>query len=325
MKIWLVTLVFVCSLYLSGFAQPKKETHNLLSEAYGFIRGQEYALDKIRSKYPALETEVKKSELAFSLSFGRAKDIITTKMKEMLGEEFQRFDRELIQQFGSYIISQDFTEEYSINFIKSVHERSKGGIHSPVLETLLTYQFLDFPAKEFTSGYTYAYSTRGHYKNKGVDINAKIPTSWEKAEGDRPNVIHKFVSENGKGKEVIMFMVKDLGLPADQKLSVAEVNEFFTEGTLKEVVPQGGEFISAKRIVIDNHTGGQIIFKLTAQRIDQTITTQAIHYITLYNNKLVFLQCMVAAKPGESLNDRFNLFLPLFRQVANSIVLTGQY
>lgn len=307
------------------FKLPSNPDPKILSQAYGYLKGQQFTLSRIKKEYPSLELEVTKCELEFSLAFKKASENITNQLKELFGSEFDNYESEMMTQLKSLLSQQKITEDLAINFIEEVKQRAKGNIESPVLQPLLTYQFIDNPSKEFSSGFTTTYSTKGHTKSKNVEINAKFPNSWNQQEGDRPNVIQKFVSENGKGQEIILFMVKDLGLPTDYKVTEEELSEFFVESKLKQMIPDGSEFISAKKITLDKQIGGQIIFKTTAERLDFTITMQAIHFITIYDGKMVFLQCMVSAEQGENLNDRFNLFLPLFRQVANSLVLMDQY
>lgn len=310
---------------VSEVKMPSKPDPQILSRTFGYLKGQQFTLDRIKKEYPALKLEVKKCELEFSLAFKKASENINNQLKEILGSEFSKFENKMITQLNSSLGQQEINEELAISFINEVNERAKGKIESPVLETLLTYQFIDNPSNEISSGFTTSYTTKGHPKTKGVEIKAKLPRSWSHQEGDRPNVIQKFTSENGKGQEIILFMVKDLELPSNYKLTEEELNEFFVESELKQMIPDGGEFISAKKIILDNQIGGQIVFKIIRQRLDFTITMKSIHYITIYDGKMVFMQCIVSAEEGENLNNRFNLFLPLFRQVANSLILMDQY
>lgn len=307
------------------FKLPSSSDPKILSRVYGYLKGQQFTLDRIKKEFPELELEVTKCELEFSLSFKKANKRITSEQKALMGEEFEKYEIEMMDNLKSRVSAQEITKDLALGFIEEVKQRAKGNIESPVLETLLTYQFIDNPSKEFSVGFVNTYSTKNHPKTKGVTINAKLPLSWSQQEGDRPNVIQKFVSENGKGQEIILFMVKDLGLPSDYKITQEELNDFFTESELKQMIPEGSEFISAQKITLDNHTGGQLIFKTIQQQLDFSITMQATHFVTIYDGKMIFLQCMVSAEEGENLTDRFNLFIPLFRQVANSMVLIDQY
>jgi len=325
-------LTISCYSNANGLNEIKSDYNNLsnldiktLSRTYGYLKGQHFTLDRIKNEYPELKLEVTRCEIEFNISFKNAGDRIENKLKDLLGNEFNDYENKMMSELTKMLTSQEITKELALGFIEEVKLRAKGNIESPVLETLLTFEFINYPSKEFSEGFVFSYSTKGHSKTKGITIDAKLPLSWKQKEGDRPNVIQKFVSENGKGQEIILFMVKDLALPDDYIITKEELNEFFTANELKQMIPDGSEFISAKKITLDRHIGGQMIFKTTQQRLDFSITMKSIHFITIYDGKMVFLQCMVSPEEGENLDERFNLFLPLFKQVANSLILIDQY
>jgi len=297
----------------------------LLSRVYGYFKGQKFTLERIKKLFPELKIEVKKAEIEFNLSFNQAKKRITNELKSIMGENFDRYETHMMNEINPMLTEQKITKDLALNFIEEVKQRAKGKIESPVIETLLTYQFIENPSKEFTEGYTFDYSTKNHPKSKGVTINAKIPFSWKQKEGNRPNIIQKFISENGEGEEIILFMVKDVRLPNNYKITQKDLDDFFAETELKQMVPDGGQFISAKKIVIDNITSGELVYRLTQKRLDFSTTLQTSQYITIYDGKMIFLQAMVSAEKDESLSNRFKLFSPLFRQVANSLVFVDQY
>lgn len=307
-----------------NIVKSKSQEINKLSRTFGYLKSQEYSLDLIRQTFPELEKEVLKSELEFEISFKNASTRIDKRLRVVLGSEFQTFESQLSDQL-KLLISSNITKEIALQFIQEVRNRAKGNIESPVLETLLTYQFIEAPENEFLRRFIQTYSTQNHPKSKGVTINYKLPNSWEEQEGDRPNIIKKYISENGDGKEIVMLMVKDLELSSEDELSQSELYDFFSESSLKELVPENNEFISAKNIILDNYTGGQIIYRSIHKRLDLTFDFQSIQYITIYNGKVIYLNCMVYAKSPEELSERFELFYPLFRQMANSLILIDQY
>ena len=308
---------------------PSNPDPQILIRTYGYFKAQQLSLERIKKEYPELEVEVRKAEIEFNLSFKKAQEriisVLYSEVNRLYGDEFENRIPEIIDELKKMVYEQNLTKEIALTFIEEVKLRAKGNIESPILETLLTYQFIDNPSKEFIEGFVKSYSTKGHLKAKGVTINAKLPLSWSQREGERPNVIQSFVNKNGNSDVMVLFMVKDLGLPNDYELTQEDINEFFIESELKQYLPKRSEFISANKVVIDNYTGAQLIFKITQQRLDLSITMQGIEYITIFNGKMIFLQCMVTESEGENLNDRFNLFLPLFRQIANSLVLMDQY
>jgi hypothetical protein len=319
-------IVIVFAMYsIELYSVINESEIEVVNRTYGYIMGQEYNLTKIENEYPELKIEVIRARLNFNSSFGRAKKIIESELETIFGDYFNTLNSEALNQISKMVEGIDFDKNYAIDFLQEVNSRAEGYIESPVLETLLTYQFIDNPSEEFSRGFLNSYTTKGHQKSKGITIKAKVPLSWKQEEAERPNIVQKFISNNGKGLEVFLFMVKDLGLPEDYIITKEELNEFFTVNELKQMIPENSDFVSAQKIYLDGQVGGQIIFSSTIKRLDFSIGLKSIHYITIVEGKMFFLQCMISSYNNQDLSDRFNLFLPLFKKVANSLVFPDQY
>ncbi|MBU4231584.1 MAG: hypothetical protein L6277_07940 [Desulfobacterales bacterium] len=311
-------------------SQPTQEKSPLiedLSKTLGFCMGQRFTLERIKKTFPDLALPAQKAMLEFKASFGSAEENIIKVLQGMLKKQYSEYSIKMKNQIQSIFSSQQLNRQDATKFLSEVESRAKGQIPSSVLETLLTYRFIDNPAEEFLRGYTRVFRTKDHPKAKGCDFQISYPASWRPKEGERPNIIQKFISQNGHGLEVVMLMVKDLSLPPGYKPSHQELEEFFTEKDLMEMVPEGARVISAKPIVLDNHKGGMILFDQTLQRLDMTITMRSLHFITISSGKMIFMQCMVSTLPGKEaeLQERFNRFEPLFKLMANRFILQDQY
>ena len=298
-----------------------------LSRTLGFVMGQRFTLNIIKTEYPNLALLVQVAESEFESSFSNAEKNISYALQEMLEEEYPEFLETLEKQGSALISSQQFNQEVATNFIAEVELRARGEIPSPILETLLIYQFIDWPMEEFTLGYNRVFRTKNHPKAKNVDFQVRYPISWRPEEGERPNIIQKFTSENGRGLEGFSLMVMDIPLPPDYTITEQDLDDFFVESELKGMVPEGGKFISAKPIVLDKHKGAMILCDSTVQRVDMTITTRILMFITIYEKKMIWINCFVSALPGEEseLQERFNRFEPLFKMIANSFIIQEQY
>ena len=307
---------------------PESSLFTDLTKTMGFITGQNYTLNFIKTEYPNLALQVQIAESEFETSFGDAVENIDGLLLETFGEEYTEFFKMMEKEVSSSIFPQQFTQEVAANFIAASELIARGEIPSPVLETLLTYQFIDWPMEEFTLGYNRIFRTKNHPKAKDVDFQIRYPISWRPEEGERPNIIQKFTSENGRGLEGINLMVKDMPLPSDYTITEQDIEDLFAEEEiLKEMVPEGGKFISAKPIVLDKHKGAMIVFDYVAQQLDINITSRILLLITIYNGKMIFINCSVSALPGEEskLEERFNLFEPLFKIIANTFIIQEQY
>ena len=300
---------------------------NDLCKTLGFIMGQRFTLNLIKAEYPNLALQAQVAESEFESSFSNAEKNIKNALQEILKEECAEFLEIMEQQVNDALSTQQLNQEVAARFIAEVELRARGEMPSPILETLLTYQFINWPMEEFTLGYSRIFRTKNHSKAKDVDFQIRYPISWRPEEGERPNIIQKFTSENGRGLEGFTLMVMDIPIPLDYTLTEQDLDDFFVESELKGIIPEGGKFISAKPIVLDNHKGAMIICEYIGQRVDITITMRNLIFITIYERKMIQILCSVAALPGEEskLQERFNRFEPLFKMIANSFIIQGQY
>lgn len=315
-----------------GQTGPGPETlaplHTDLSRALGFILGQRFSLNRVKAEIPELALRARQAEAEFNLSFGTAETEIRKALQETMGDDYPKFLAHLDDQFKtSALATQPVTREIAGNFLAEVESRAKGKLPSPVYETLLTYQFMGRPAEEFARGYKRVFRTAGHPKAKGMDFQISYPASWRPSEGERPNVIQKFVSENGRGSEMALIMVKDLPMPPGYKMTQADLRDIFSEKELRGMVPAGARLISAKPIVLDGQQGGMVMFEQTLQRLDLTMTVRGIHFVTVRSGKMVSIQCMANVRPGagDDAQARFGRFETVFRLIGNSLILNDRY
>jgi hypothetical protein len=322
----LALLIFATSQMTLG-QTPQVPLATDLSRTYGYLNGQRFKLNRIKKEFPDLSIYAQKAELEFQLAFGTAERNINVALEEILAEKYSEYVSTMNAQLQTLLSSQPLNQELGANFIAEVESRADGKIESPVLETLLTYQFSERPADEVTRGYSRIFRTKGHPKAKGVDFQIRYPASWRPAEGERPNIIQKFVSENGRGHESILLIVKDIPVPSGYKPTKKELEEFFTDEELRGMIPTGARVISAKPIVLDGQKGGMVIFDQNIQRLDMTVKIRNLSFITARGNKMIFVGCMVSPPAGKEaqLQERFNRIESLFKWVANSFVIQEQY
>lgn len=91
------------------------------------------------------------------------------------------------------------------------------------------------------------------------------------------------------------------------------------------MIPDEATFIAAKPVVLDNHKGGMIIFDHVVQRLDIVIPMRNLLFVTLRENKMIFVQCVVAAGTERELRLHYDRIEPLFKMIANSFVIQEQY
>lgn len=329
-KCIILILVYVFCL-LSANAQtiePIKPTkYKRVTQAYGYLIGQEYSLGKIKKDFPSLELNVLKAQLAFNSTFGKSKENLVIFLKENLGAtEFATIAGKLEIETKKILGRQILSEDAALQYLNEVETRATGIIASPILETLLSYQFLNQPLNEVANGFFYTFKTKSHPKSKNTDWHIKVPKSWKAEEAERPNIIQQFTSDYGDGDHSLMLIVKDLDLPKGTILSKQELNEFFSEKEMRNVVPSGGRFISFTKMSLDNHIGGMLHIEQTIDRLDLRVKVRTLQFMFIRGNKLYNLQGHVGSlKTPIDLNSEMQRYLPFYKSVANSIVVNDQY
>jgi len=226
-----------------------------------------------------------------------------------------------------------------------VELRTKGVMPSPILETLLIYQFEDKPVNEFYRGFKTKYQTYGHPKAKGIDLQIELPKSWSSREGNRPNVIQFFSSNNGRGPAYALIMTRDLMEDVQGLLTYEESNalktyegskeiaaELFSPGSLSEMADEMGmsnvREITSKRIIMDRWPAAMLEFIGERQRLDFVTTMYSRIYFVIYENYLITLHCQIGVLPAETdseLRAKITKYSPLFHAMANSLIIQNQY
>jgi hypothetical protein len=181
------------------------------------------------------------------------------------------------------------------------------------------------PASEFVEGKVTKFSTRGHSKAKGAVFTLKYPNSWAAKEGERTNIVQKFISESGKGLEHIIIVTKSL--PSDLSFSEADQKAFLSPEALKETIPDDAKFIRATPTKIEGSPAGILEYSVRADRAGIEIDMHIVSLIFFQAHTMVQIQFQVAGVPSKAsdLADRVAAFRPLFQLVMNSVVFDDKW
>lgn len=306
----------------------QKPKYERVSRAYGFIVGQEYALKRIEEKFPELKIKVLRARLMFNSSYDIAFEGLKKYLATYLGGDtnFKKFENKFSSEIAEVIDTQEFSFEESDNFLTEVNNRSSGEITSPVLETLLFFQYENSPFYEFKTGYINEFNTKGHSKSKGTDWSLKIPKSWKGAESSLPNVIQHFTSDYGDGRESIQLMVKNIPVPRGTKLTSKEIDLYFSEKNMREEFSNSGGFISFSKMSISGNKGGMVETEKIYERLGMNFKLRMHSYLFIRNNQLYIITAsMSTSDVNKSLISEAKKFNPLFMIIVNSLVINDQY
>ena len=332
---WIRLFTLLVTLVLSGTAiseelSIKEPRWKQLSQAYGFVLGQQTSLELIEKKFPDLVKDVKIAWFAFnSTALGESMKGVEEELSMEFGDKWSEYKKEMTAQMDSLFEGQEFTRQQAVAFLQEVRQRAKGKMPESILAALLSAhpRFSKNPELELSTGWKQTFRTKDHPKAKGVDFSISFPASWSKREGYRPNIIQFFQSGAGHGPIMCNLMVMDIPLPAGYKPTEEELKEFFQPNELKDMVPDNGRFIDAKSIVLENAPAGMLVSDQTMQRLDLTLAMRMTQFITIQGKSMIFIQFMVTKIPDskESLDQLQHKYLPTYKAIANTLVLNDKY
>ncbi len=303
-----------------------------IGRAYGFYLGQDYSLDEISRKYPSMSKLALIAEKEFLATFESSIEGMNAIMSKHSETEWNKIKNQLTEQISDFTNIEQITKLQAHQYIELVRQRAKGHIDSPIIETLLLFKsgYEQNPEREFLDGYTFKYVTNGVGKAKGLAFSFESPKTWIAKEGDRPNVIQKFISENGRGLEYLIILIKEIPKQLRAEITETELKDMFgimSPTDVKYFLPDGSTYLSSGRLTLENLPGFWVHFKMSMSRVRISVGMEAIMYTTLYRNKIIQISGYVATSyNGEEL-DRGGLekYEKLFDLMANSFVIMNMY
>lgn len=161
-------------------------------------------------------------------------------------------------------------------------------------------------------------SVKGHPKAKGVNLKLKVPIGWEVKEGNRPNIVKKFVKDGN----TYLILIKDyIGF-----FSRNEIKDLFEEDNfVNEIVQEltssydNPEVLDQSTMTIDTYPTIQFSSKGTKERLGITIPMISRSWMIFYEDKIVFLRC------SRIDNGEFKALEKLYFLITNSVIFPEQY
>ncbi len=308
-------------------AQPKEpnlstELFGDMAHTYGVWMGQNLTFTKVEEAFPELRPNAQVARMKFHAVFGKSMAAIESKLSEVSKEQWGSFKARMAKE-GARLLSSDTYEnrDKAINFIVGIEKRTKGElIDRRALQTLLIWnpEFRRNPADELAAGFKSKYESDGVGKADTVKFKLEYPSSWSAADGERPHIVKKFVSEAGRGPETALVFVKRFtqrdGATADEMVSQ------LGSPRAKETVPPGGLLYSAKRISFDGLPGSLTEYRYKGDRMGIEFVSHVFSYSTAWRGRLIQLQVYC---PDD--NASVERIAPLVRLMANSFVIMSQY
>lgn len=317
---------FLSSLLLSVNVKAIELNEKLLldiSRTNGYIIGQTHALDTIKKKFPDLSNQVFIAKSEFDLSFSKSIKNIDTTMSKYDG--WESIKKNMAEDIAKKLDYSNLTHNESVAFIETIKQRARGKIETPILETLLMFDpnYEKNPEKEFYDGFKKKYISDDLKKSKGVEFALHVPMSWISKEANRPNIVRKFISQNGHSSEMTMILVFDF--PEGNALTASEIKSFLNQEDMQNNLPPDAILKDYGFFTLETLPGYWQRYTLAVERMKFKLTSEVLCYTLFYKDKMIQIQFQVGDFDNKDLEQKFKKFEPLFDSIVNSFVLTDLY
>lgn len=328
-----ISMIFILSILASNAFAEIKLSNALakdIGRAYGFYLGQNYSLNEISKKFPSLSGLALIADKKFSATFNSSIEGMDAIMTKNAKAEWLKIKSRITKQIADSININQITESQARKFVELVSQRAQGNIESPIIETFLLFKFgfQEHPEREFFDGYKYKYKTNGLGKAKGLAFSIEAPKTWTAQEGNRPNIVQKFVSENGRGLELLLVLIKEMPLQPGEQITEKDILEILNPKDIKDVLPEGSIYLNSGKLTLENLPGYWVHFNISRSRVRDSVDMEIIMYTIFYKNKIIQIQGQVMTSMNGKKIERhggFKKYEKLFDLMVNSFVLPEMY
>jgi hypothetical protein len=315
----------LCSLAAQEEVTPREPKWKQVSQAYGFILGQDYSLNRIATEYPDLAPSVRAATFAFmSTGLGDGANSLEGLLKAELGEKWPSVKTGLEKEIRSLAEKQVLTKEAAAQFVEEVQKRAKGVMSESVRNTLLASNpaYVKSPGAELSAGWRQNFSTLKHAKSQGADITIAMPLSWRKRESTRKGIVQVFRSGAGNGPILCNIMCNKILDDTDGDATPEDMKEFFTDAALKEMVPDGATFIEGRPMTIAGAMGGMNVIDITQENLDVKMKTRSTTFSILHKKHLIQVNFLIMEPFLDKMNfdEAQKAYFPTYRTIMSTLV-----
>jgi len=184
--------------------------------------------------------------------------------------------------------------------------------------------------KSFMGGSKIKFSTVGHPKAQGLNIQIDYPKSWIKKEGERPHIVQKFSSSGGGGIAKVA-VLNITPIPSDLKgFSDKEIAEnLFDPKLIEGQLPEKSKIVAAKPTKYDGEPGIFLYYVLQMSNAGLNFASLMVSHRFLYQRATVDFTItyaiLLTPTQKQLSQQQSDSFLGLAIQMGNSIILPDKY
>ena len=275
---------------------------------------------KIMSKIPKSKLLVNNEYSMNGLIGHRYEIVYTNSINGMEMRNIGYYLRESSENMYGYLISATISEENyfrdeedirkiveSFHFAKTREQKLNGTNNEDI--------------KEFMDGKSKDYKTDGLGKSKGLKVKIRYPENWIAMDGERPNIVQKFESNDKHIGFLLQITKFDENSMSDDEIDM-ELGYIPDYATLRNASLDfkiDGE--KAKRLEYSFKRNNTVLGK------NVEFTIYAVSYNIVYKDYFILLQGYVGKSSFEEfdINSVFNEYQFLFDQMANSLVINSKW
>ncbi len=164
------------------------------------------------------------------------------------------------------------------------------------------------------------FSTNGHKKANGLNIEVHYPSGWTNEEGIRPHIVQKFTDKNG---DYCMLIIGNTG----QKLSAKQWdNEFkyMTTSDHRDIL-EGGDIKSVKQTKYEGLSGALVHFETSKERAGVKLYLSGLMHMFGYKDSIISMQCAAYDLTKQGARKKFEALSIDFLSFGNGLVLLNKY
>ena len=165
------------------------------------------------------------------------------------------------------------------------------------------------------------YDTKNHSKAKGVWMTVRYPEVWQAKEGERPNIVQKFVGDYRGVDGMLMLQIKTAEADIEnecKEMSAKEWGETFEEPGITVLNPRPTRHENQPSAILD--------FSQFAERAGMSMHGYYRVMAVCYKRNLIMAWCgCVAPTSAQKVRENINVLAPLCTQYFNSVVLMDKY
>jgi hypothetical protein len=158
----------------------------------------------------------------------------------------------------------------------------------------------------------------GHKKSKGVNFRIKAPVDWEISEGDRPNIVKKFIKDGN------LFLI-----------SIIESYTFFSRKQIRELLSDKSylkdfvneqlsvitspEILKNQVVTVDTYPAIELKVRGSYERLGNVLSSTIKMWYVFYEDKIVLFKA-ISFKASD-----FKGYENLYDLITNSVIFPEQY